>query len=83
MDTPPVVFVSSTVEDLQPFRLAARDAAIQSGFRTHMLEYFPSSGQHRPLPYCLSAVSESDVLVVILAKRSNVDCFKLLASIKK
>jgi hypothetical protein len=62
------VFISSTSEDLKPYRDAARDAAIGAGFSLEMMEYFVASG--RPsLPECLRKVSEADVVVAIVAHR--------------
>jgi formylglycine-generating enzyme required for sulfatase activity len=68
-DTVPVVFISSTVEDLTRYREAARDAAIAADSRLRMMEYFAASGEHPPLAACLKKVSEVDVLVVIVAHR--------------
>ncbi|MGH9454612.1 MAG: DUF4062 domain-containing protein, partial [Terriglobia bacterium] len=65
----PVVFISSTVEDLEPYRAAARDAALSAGFHPDMFEHWPASGQRRPAAECLSRVSKADVLVVIVAHR--------------
>ncbi len=71
----PIVFISSTVEDLKPYRQAARDAAIKAGFLPRMLEYFTSSGARPPLDACLSEIAGSEtkepsnVLVVIVAHR--------------
>jgi len=71
----PTVFISSTSEDLKPYREAARDAAIKAGFLPRMMEYFTAGGARRPLAECLKSVSgseteaASDVLVVIVAHR--------------
>ena len=65
----PVVFISSTAEDLKRHREAARDAAIAAECLPRMMEYFAASGQHPPLAACLDKVSEADVLVVIVAHR--------------
>ena len=62
------VFISSTSEDLKPYRNAARDAAIGAGLVPIMMEYFVASG--RPsLQECLRKVSEADVVVAIVAHR--------------
>jgi formylglycine-generating enzyme required for sulfatase activity len=62
------VFISSTTEDLKPYREAARDAAIAAGFHPVMMEYWTSTG--RPsLPECLRKVSDCDVVVAIVAHR--------------
>src|SRR2546425_7832955 len=65
----PAVFISSTKEDLGPYRSAARDAAIRAGFTTTMMEYFVAKGQYRPYKECMAAVAECDLLVVIVAHR--------------
>jgi hypothetical protein len=68
-------FMSSTSEDLQEYRLKARDAALRLEFMPRMMEYFAASGQHPPLDACLAKISGSDrevpadVLVVIVAHR--------------
>ncbi len=65
----PVVFVSSTAEDLTPFRAAARDAAIEAECLPRMMEYLAASGEKPPLAACLDRVSQADVVVVIVAHR--------------
>ncbi len=65
----PKVFISSTSEDLLPYRAAARDAAISAGFFPVMMEYFHADGSRKPLQASLDKVSETDVLVVIAAHR--------------
>lgn len=65
----PIVFISSTNEDLKPHRAAARDAAISARLLPEMQEYFTADGQRPPLPACLNKVSASDVVVVIVAHR--------------
>jgi hypothetical protein len=64
----PTVFISSTSEDLKPYRDAARDAAIGAGFLPKMMEYFAATGGPS-LPECLRKVSEADVVVAIVAHR--------------
>ncbi|NLF67862.1 MAG: DUF4062 domain-containing protein [Candidatus Anammoximicrobium sp.] len=66
---PAKVFISSTSEDLKGHREAARDAALAAGMLPVMMEYFTASGARPPLPTCLAKVSETDVLVVIVAHR--------------
>ena len=62
------VFISSTSEDLKPYRNAARDAAIGAGLLPDMMEYFPATG--RPsCEECLRKVSKADVVVAIVAHR--------------
>ena len=71
----PIVFISSTSEDLKDHRAQARDAAIQAGFLPRMMEYFAASGANPPLEACLAKIAGSkmeppaDVLVVIVAHR--------------
>jgi hypothetical protein len=65
----PKVFISSTSEDLKPYRKAARDAALGAGILPVQMEYFAASGQHDPLKACLERVSQTDVVVLILAYR--------------
>jgi hypothetical protein len=65
----PTVFISSTSEDLAPYRAAARDAALRAGFRPDMMEYFIAGGKTPPLSECLAKVSGSDVVVVLVAHR--------------
>ena len=62
------VFISSTSEDLQEYRLAAREAALRAGFLPVMMEYFAASGGP-PLRECLAKVEPCDVVVVIAAQR--------------
>ncbi|MEE8587640.1 MAG: SUMF1/EgtB/PvdO family nonheme iron enzyme [Acidobacteriota bacterium] len=70
----PIVFISSTAEDLEPFRKRARDAALALGFQPRMMEYFPASGSP-PLEECLARVSGSKseppvhLLIAIVAHR--------------
>jgi hypothetical protein len=65
----PVVFISSTVEDLKPYRAAARDAAIRAKCLPEMCEDWEARGDKPPLDVCLSEVSKADVLVAIVAHR--------------
>jgi hypothetical protein len=65
----PIAFISSTKEDLEPYRSAARDAAIQAGFHPEMMEYFPARGEWPPYQACMEKVAPCDVLVVIVADR--------------
>jgi formylglycine-generating enzyme required for sulfatase activity len=64
----PVVFISSTSDDLKEHREQAAKAAAASGFSPRMMEYFPASGQ-LSLPACLEKVSEAEVVVVLVAHR--------------
>ncbi len=65
----PVVFISSTSEDLKKYREACRDAALGAKFHPEMMESFTVSGARPPLAECLAKVSEADVLVVLVAHR--------------
>lgn len=65
----PRLFISSTSEDLRSYRDQASHAAIAAHFLPRMMEYFTASGDKPPLEYCLREVSETDLLVVIVAHR--------------
>ncbi len=67
METP-VVFISSTCEDLKPYREAARDGALSAGFRPEMQEYWAAK-DNPPLVECMARVAKADVLVAISAHR--------------
>ncbi len=64
----PVVFISSTAEDLKPYRFAARDAALRAGFFPQMMEYWVGRS-NPPLAECLEKVEGARVVVVIVAHR--------------
>ena len=66
---PAKVFIASTSEDLKAHREAARNAAIAAGMLPVMMEDFTARGDNPPLPVCLSRVSETNLLVVIVAHR--------------
>jgi hypothetical protein len=64
----PIVFISSTADDLKEHRQEAKEAVLASGFAPEMMEYFPASG--RPtLQACLEKVDEAEVLVLLVAHR--------------
>jgi len=65
----PVVFISSTSDDLKDHREQAAKAALASGFSPRMMEYFPASGHAPSLPACLEKVAEAEVVVVLVAHR--------------
>jgi hypothetical protein len=65
----PVVFISSTSDDLKDYREQASRAASASGFSPRMMEYFPASGHKPSLAVCLDMVAHAEVVVVILAHR--------------
>jgi len=64
----PIVFISSTVEDLREYRQKAKQIAIQSGFFVMMSEDFPATGQPS-LEQCLQQVNKCDLVVVIVAHK--------------
>ncbi len=64
----PTVFLSSTVEDLKPYREAANAAAQTAGFLAVAQEYWVAR-DNPPLKECMERVAEADVLVVIVAHR--------------
>src|SRR5579885_1441348 len=65
----PIVFISSTAEDLKEHRDQAAKAALASGFFPLMMEYFPASGDAPSLQACLEKVEQAEVVVVIVAHR--------------
>jgi serine phosphatase RsbU (regulator of sigma subunit) len=65
----PIVFISSTSEDLKIYREGARDAALSARFHPEMMESFTVSGARKPLAECLARASEVNVVVVIVAHR--------------
>lgn len=64
----PIVFISSTREDLESYRQAARDAAVRAGFHPIMMEYF-AAGNNPPLKTCMEKVTPCDVQIFIVAHR--------------
>ena len=77
----PIVFISSTCEDLKLHRQAARDAALRCDFHPRMMDYFAASGK-RPLAECMAKVDESNVLVVIVAPCLFFMCLSLWSSLQ-
>ncbi len=65
----PVVFISSTSDDLKEHREQAANAGRANGFAPRMMEYFPASGHATSLPVCLKNVADAEVVVVIVAHR--------------
>jgi hypothetical protein len=65
----PRVFISSTSEDLEPYRARAASAANAAGLLPFMMEYFTATGARPPLGECLAKVRDCDVLVVLVAHR--------------
>src|SRR5271165_2038924 len=69
MANAPIVFISSTSDDLKDHREQAASAARASGFFPLMMEYFPASGHKPTLAGCLEKVDEAEVVVVLVAHR--------------
>jgi formylglycine-generating enzyme required for sulfatase activity len=65
----PSAFISSTKENLDLYRTAAKDAAIQAGFQPVMMDYFAAQSEQPPYPACMAKVDPCDVVVVIVAHR--------------
>ena len=66
----PVVFISSSCEDLEKtrHRAEARQAALRAGLFPDMQEYWPAK-DNPPLKECLARVEQAEVLVVMVAHR--------------
>jgi hypothetical protein len=62
------VFVSSTSEDLKPFRAAARDAILKMGWSPVMMEYFGSSPK-KTVQACRERLSTCRLMLLIQAFR--------------
>lgn len=65
----PVVFISSTSEDLKEHRQIAVRAALATGFAPRTMEYFSACGHLPTLRACLEMVDEAEVIVVLVADR--------------
>jgi formylglycine-generating enzyme required for sulfatase activity len=65
----PVVFISSTSEDLKDHREQAARAAEANGFATRRMEYFPARGDLPSLDACMELLDEADLVVVLVAHR--------------
>lgn len=63
------VFISSTKEDLELYRNAAKEAAIRAGMLPVMMDYFLPGGGRPLVEECMAKVDGCDVLVVIVAHR--------------
>lgn len=68
MSRKPVVYVSSTYEDLKPHRSAVKKALERSQFEVECMEKYPAFDQ-RPLDKCLADVARADVYILIVAHR--------------
>ena len=69
MANAPIVFISSTSDDLKDHREQAASAARASGFFPLMMEYFPASGHAPSLQACREMVARAEVVVVLVAHR--------------
>ena len=65
----PIVFISSTSEDLKEYRQAAAKAARALGFFPLMMEDFPANGRAPSLAECRCEVEKADLLIAIVAHR--------------
>jgi formylglycine-generating enzyme required for sulfatase activity len=63
------IFISSTSEDLEEYRIAARDAVLSAGCQPVMMEYFTPQGKRKPLEACLREVDYCDAVIAIVAHR--------------
>jgi hypothetical protein len=68
MNNIPVVFISSTAEDLGEYRRAAEAGAQSARFYPEMHDYWVAK-DNPPLAECLERVAKADVLVVVVAHR--------------
>jgi VWFA-related protein len=69
MPDAPIVFISSTSEDLKLHREQAARAANAMGFFPLMMEYFPADGSKLSLAACLEHVDRAKVVVALVAHR--------------
>jgi hypothetical protein len=65
----PIVFISSTSEDLKEYRQQAAKAATALGFLPRMMEDFPANGRGPSLDECLREVEKAEVVIAIVAHR--------------
>ena len=63
------IFISSTVEDLVPYRDAAESAIVTAEHAPLRNEYWAASSDNPPYAACMKKVEEADALVVIVAHR--------------
>ncbi len=64
----PKVFISSTLEDIEPFREKALEAILKLGWQPIDCRYWEAGG-NPPLETCLQKVDDADVVVAIVAHR--------------
>ena len=63
------VFISSTSEDLEEYRKAARDAVIDAVCHPVMMEYWAAQGKRPPYPECMAKLDGCEKVVAIVAQR--------------
>lgn len=63
------VFISSTSEDLEAYRAAARDVVLHLGGQPVMMEYFGTDASAGVVDACAKKVGEADVVMAILGWR--------------
>jgi len=63
------VFISSTSEDLEAYRAAARDVVLHLGWQPVMMEYFGTDGSAGVVEVCAKKVADADVMLAILGWR--------------
>jgi len=63
----PIVFISSTSEDLESYREKVRDTVQQLGMDPLMFEYNPARGDVAAYEECMRRVRDADVVVAIVA----------------
>ncbi|HEV7668436.1 MAG TPA: SUMF1/EgtB/PvdO family nonheme iron enzyme [Thermoanaerobaculia bacterium] len=63
------VFISSTSEDLNAFRLAAKDVVLDLGWHPEMMEHFGTEGTAGIVEACKRRVGESDLVLAIIGWR--------------
>jgi formylglycine-generating enzyme required for sulfatase activity len=68
-DHDPIVFISSTTDDLKEYREQVAKAATANGFSPRMMEFFTATGHAPPLAACLEKVDEADLVLAIVAHR--------------
>lgn len=69
MRHPRRVFISSTSEDLEAYRVAARDTVLLAGCQPVMMEYFTPQGKRKPYAGCMAEVDGCDLVIAIVAHR--------------
>jgi serine/threonine protein kinase len=63
------VFISSTSEDLKPFRQAAKDVILDLGWHPVMMEHFGTDGSVGIVEACKQRVAAADLVLAILGWR--------------